>query len=226
MFGKHIGRLCRSRNFNFYYIRNAGRLYDSRRGYRVFRHFLSIGDSFKKEREMRKRLLFCGLLAIFVLSFVSCAKEKEYKLNESTFFLVMTNMQYYPEQYLNKNIEFDCFTYDLTDVDGNVYRCGVRKCSSGYGCKCGKDTVIGFLLRYDGSLPEPKNQSEDTNDKSWIHLSGTLTSTEKTKITVYAYNADGSINKNSTEIIEFLTFDVSEVSVISDYSGLNYYVTK
>lgn len=175
---------------------------------------------------MRKRIFSFLLIILFLFSLVSCSEKKDYKLNEDTFFLVMTNMQYYPEQYLNTNIEFDCFIYDLTDVEGNTYRCGVRKCSSGYGCKCGNDTVIGFILEYSGILPEPLNQSKDTNDKMWIHLKGTIASKRKTKITIYAYESNGKINKNSTEIVEFLTFNVNTINEIEDYSNLNYYVTK
>lgn len=173
-----------------------------------------------------KKLIMCKFILIFCLFFESCMKEKEYILNEDTFFLVMTNIQYYPKQYLNKKIELDCFVYDLIDVNGNIHRCGVRKCSSGYGCKCGKDTIIGFLLCYDSNLPEPKNQSEDTNDKTWLHLSGEINSIEKIKITVYAYDANDTININLTEVIEFLSFNISTMSIISDYSNLNYYVTK
>lgn len=174
---------------------------------------------------MKKEFLKILSLILIAFTFSSCSDEK-YKLNEETFFLVMTNIQYYPEQYIGKNIEYDCFTYDLKDVDGNVYRCGVRKCSSGYGCKCGKDTVIGFILDYGGEIPAPKNQSEDTIEKTWVHLSGTLKSADKTKITVYAYDADGNEDKSKTEIIEFLRFEAKSLDVIEDYSSLNYYVTK
>lgn len=165
-----------------------------------------------------------ALLLCLSLFLTGCGK-KDYVLDEDTFFLVMTNMQYYPEQYLNSNIEFDCFMYELSDVDGNTYTCGVRKCSSGYGCTCGNDTIIGFLLEYDGKLPAPRNQSEDTNDKAWVHLSGRLQSAEKKTVTIHAYLPDGSIDPNKTEQIVFLVFDVDSCSEIADYSGLQYYVT-
>ena len=195
----------------------------------MFCGIFSRREIIKEKIGMKKRIsAVCASLAIaFVCSFAfACGKNEEYKLNESTFFLVMTNMQYYPESYEGKNVEFDCFTYDLTDISGRTYRCGVRKCSAGYGCKCGKDTVIGFVLDYDGEIPAPKNQSEDTNDKTWVHLSGKLVSAEKTKIIVYAYKADGTPDETTTETIEFLTFGVEALTEITDYSGLNYYVTK
>lgn len=152
-------------------------------------------------------------------------KEKEWVLDEETFFLVMTNMQYYPEQYLGANIEYDCFTYELVDVDGNSYLCGVRKCSSGYGCTCGNDTIIGFVLDYDGEIPAPRNQSEDSNDKTWVHLSGTLQSAEKMTITIHAYLADGTVDPDKTEQIVFLVYEVDGCTLIDDTSELHYYVT-
>ena len=138
----------------------------------------------------------------------------------------MTNMQYFPEQYLQSNIEFDCFTYELLDVNGVSYMCGVRKCSSGYGCQCGKDTIIGFVLEYDGELPTPTHQSEDTNDKTWVHLSGRLKSADKIKIEINSYLADGSVDQSKNEIIEFLVFVVDGCELIEDYSNLHYYVTE
>ena len=138
----------------------------------------------------------------------------------------MTNMQYYPEQYLDSKIEYDCFTYELTDVDGNSYTCGVRKCSAGYGCTCGNDTIIGFLLNARQPLPEPRNQSEDTNDKTWVHLTGTMPSADKTTITIHAYLPDGTVDPEKTEDIVFLSLDVDDCQLIEDYSGLAYYVTE
>ena len=167
--------------------------------------------------------ILCALCAAACL-LVGCGTGS-YILNEDTFFIVMTNMQYYPEQYIGAHIEYDCFVYHLEDVDGNVYVCGVRKCSAEYGCTCGNDTIIGFLLDYDGEIPEPVNQSEDTNDKAWIHVTGTLDSAEKTNIEIYAYT-DGVKDTSKTEVISFLTFKASSVTEIEDYSGLNYYVTK
>ncbi len=174
---------------------------------------------------MKRKIItiFCALCAAACL-LTGCGTGS-YILNESTFFLVMTNMQYYPEQYVGAHIEYDCFVYHLEDVTGNVYVCGVRKCSSGYGCTCGNDTIIGFLLDYDDEIPEPVNQSEDTNDKAWIHITGTLASADKTDIEIYAYT-DGVIDTIKTEVISFLTFKASSVTEIEDYSGLNYYVTK
>ncbi|MBO4594281.1 MAG: hypothetical protein J5697_01095 [Clostridia bacterium] len=165
------------------------------------------------------------LFAFASVPYFSACAPNEYILNEKTFFKVMTNIQYYPEQYLGKNVEFDCFTYSLTDVEsGAEYVCGVRKCSSGYGCTCGRDTVIGFILKYDGDIPAPTNQSEDSADKTWVHIKGRLSGAEKTKVSVYAYE-NGEITGRKEEIT-FLSFDVSSISLIEDYSGLNYFVTK
>ncbi len=170
----------------------------------------------------------CSLLcAVFAFNFAACSDNKdEYVLTENTFFMVMTNALIYPEEYVGKNFELDCFIYDLEDTSGNVYRLGVRKCSSGYGCNCGKDTIIGFILDYDGVLPKPKNQSEDTPDKAWVHLKGRIISTEKTVIEIYGYNADGELDKSIKETVSFLTYAPDSVTEIADYSGLNYYVTK
>ena len=165
------------------------------------------------------------VLSVFSLATASCGKEEEYVLSEKSFFLVMTNIQYYPSNYVGKNLEFDCFTYEIKDTDGNSYICGVRKCSSGYGCNCGKDTVIGFILDYGGEIPEPKNQSEDTNDKSWVRLKGKIDGDKFTGIAVYAYNGD-EIDYSTVETIKFLTLKVDKLSVIEDYSGLSYYVSK
>jgi hypothetical protein len=173
---------------------------------------------------VKKSLIFLSLvLLVFVCG---CKKEKTYTLNEDTFFLVMTNIIYYPEQYDGSEIEYDCFTYKLTDVNEESYMCGVRKCSSGYGCTCGKDTIIGFVLESNDNLPEPRNQSTDDGDKTWVHLKGKLKNSNKKTITIYAYNEDGTINKNQTEQIIFLVFVVENWSLIEDSSNLNYYVTK
>ena len=170
---------------------------------------------------MKKSLLV--LASIF--SLVACSNSNTCVINESTFFLYMTNIQYFPEQYIDKDITLDCFTYNVKDVNNKEYLCGVRKCTAGYGCKCGKDTVIGFILNYQGEIPAPKNQYEDTNDKSWIHITGKLSSVEKTKIEINAYDANGNV-ADTTEIVEFLSFDVASLETISDYSNLAYFVTK
>ena len=170
-----------------------------------------------------KKIAFLFAL-ISCLSVCACA-QKDYVLNEDTFFLVMTNMQYFPESYLESTIEFDCFTYELQDVDGNTYICGVRKCSAGYGCTCGKDTIIGFILRSGESLPEPRNQSEDTNEKTWVHLKGRLQGAEKTTVTIHSYLDDGTVDPDNTEQIQFLVFEVESCELIEDYSNLSYYVT-
>ena len=169
---------------------------------------------------MKKRILLI-LPALFGL--VAC--EEDCVLTESTFFLVMTNIQYYPEQYMNKEITLDCFTYNVIDIHEEEYLCGVRKCTAGFGCKCGKDTVIGFILNYDKEIPLPRNQYEDTNDKSWIHIVGKLASEEMKEIEIYSYDADGNVT-DQTEIVKFLTFNISSLETITDYSNLAYFVSK
>lgn len=160
------------------------------------------------------------------VSCVACG-PRDYVLNETSFFMFMTNMQAFPEQYLQSQIDFDCFTYELVDVNGVSYMCGVRKCSSGYGCTCGNDTIIGFVLEYNGEveLPEPKNQSEDTNDKTWVHLSGRIKSVDKIKIEMDLYLPDGTKDPNTNDKIEMLVFVVDSFELIEDYSNLHYYVT-
>ena len=168
---------------------------------------------------------FAVMLATFTLLLSGCGEESEYILNEKSFFLVMTHVQYYPAEYVGKNFEYDCFTYELTDVDGKSYVCGVRKCSAGYGCTCGKDTIIGFILNYDGEIPAPKNQSADNNDKTWVHLKGKVESSEFINIRVYAYNGD-EVDYSVVETVPLLTYNVETINIIEDYSSLNYYVTK
>ncbi len=186
------------------------------------------GSNKGKGGKMKKTVAI--LCVILTLLFCGCQKGGEtetdkYVLNEKSFFLVMTHIQYYPSQYEGKTIEFDCFTYELTDVNGVSYTCGVRKCSAGYGCTCGKDTIIGFILNYSGEIPAPKNQGEDTNDKTWVRLSGTLAGSEFKEIKIYAYSGD-EIDYNTVETIKFLTYNVESLNSIEDYSSLNYYVTK
>lgn len=173
---------------------------------------------------MRKAFLVLIIL-ILLLSFASCKGNDRVDLTEETFFFGMTTMQLHPESYVGKEITFDCFTYRLTDVNGVDYLCGVRKCSAGYGCNCGKDTVIGFILMYDGVIPEPRNQSEDTADKTWIHVEGTIENAEKTEIEIYAYNGD-VLDRSRVEKVVFYHFAVTSLTEIEDYSGLAYYVTK
>lgn len=169
-----------------------------------------------------KKLAVVLLLVVLCCSLAACFDGV---ITEKQFFHVMTSIQYYPSDYVDMTLELDCFTYRLVDVNDNEYICGVRKCSSGYGCVCGNDTIIGFVLQYDGELPEPRNQSEDTNDKTWVHLSGKLKSTDKLNIEIYSYK-DGAIDLNNTEQIQFLVFVVETCELIEDYSNLNYYVTK
>lgn len=185
--------------------------------------FLSILGTFKGVKSQIKYRFISMLLLPFLV--FSCTNTKDCNITESTFFLVMTNIQYYPEEYLDKEISLDCFTYNIQDVKGETYLCGVRKCTAGFGCKCGKDTVIGFILNYNEKIPEPKNQYEDTNEKSWIHIAGKLTSKEKTKIEINSYDSSGNMDEQ-TEIVEFLSFDITNLEIIEDYSNLAYFVSK
>lgn len=158
------------------------------------------------------------LMVLSVLGLSACSSDNSV-LTEQTFFMVMTNIQYYPEEYIDKTLTFDCFTYQLTATDGTSYICGVRQCSSGFGCKCGKDTIIGFILNSEEKLPEPKNQYDNSNDKAWIHVTGQLESTEKKTITIPA-------SDNTSEEVRFLSFKVSTFNLIEDYSSLHHYVDK
>ena len=175
-------------------------------------------------KRMRIHTLLVLLVLVLCVTFSACG-PRDYVLDEKTFFIVLTNMQYYPENYLESNVQFDCFTYELVDVNGNSYMCGVRQCSAGYGCTCGNDTIIGFILEYDGELPEPRNQSDDSNDKTWVHLSGKLKSAEKVKIEIHSY-VNGEIDPSKNEQIEFLIFVADSCELIEDYSNLSHYVTK
>ena len=175
--------------------------------------------------KMRKITPIILIMLILCVAFAACG-PRNYVLNENTFFLVMTNIQAYPQNYLESNLEFDCFTYELVDVDGNSYMCGVRQCSAGYGCQCGKDTIIGFILEYDGELPEPRNQSDDSNDKTWVHLSGKVKSAEAKTIHLPSYLDDGSVDPNNTDEIKLLVYTVDSCVLIENYSNLKHYVTK
>ena len=170
---------------------------------------------------MKKHL---PLLLLIPFVMTGCQNNK-CVITESTFFLTMTNMQFFPKRYLDKDITLDCFTYNVSDVNNNTYCCGVRKCTAGFGCKCGKDTVIGFILNYEGEIPEPRNQYEDTNEKTWIHITGQLVSEEKTSIEIYSYDTDGNIT-DQTETVQFLSFNVSSLELIADYARLKYFVSK
>ena len=169
----------------------------------------------------------CLLLALCLcLPLAACGKTKNYVLTEDTFFLVMTNMQYYPEQYKDSELELDCFTYSLEDIHGNKYLCGVRKCSAEFGCVCGNDTVIGFILDAPFELPAPRNQSEASVEKTWVHLKGRLSSAEKEEIEIHSYLPDGTVNPDKTETIKFLHFNVESCDLIEDYQNLAFYVNK
>ena len=170
-----------------------------------------------------KKLALVLLLIILCCSLAACFDGV---ISENKFFFVMTTIQAYPENYIDMRLEFDCFTYDLQDVNGNSYICGVRKCSAGYGCTCGNDTIIGFVLEYNGDLPTPRNQSDLSKDKAWVHLVGKLKNADKINIEIHSYMADGTVDPNNTEQIQFLVFVVESCELIEDYSNLNPYVTK
>ncbi len=170
----------------------------------------------------KKLLTLLLLIPLALMALAGCSNE--YILNEKTFFKVMTNMLYFPENYVGKTIEVDLFMYSLSDVYGNEYNCAVRKCSAGVGCTCGNDTVIGFIIEYDGYLPEARNQSEDSNDKAWVHFKGQLKSSEMTNVTINSYDSDGNVVEGAYETVSFLVFVVEEATEIEDYSDLAYYV--
>ena len=164
------------------------------------------------------------LSALVILAAILSGAGCDYVLNERTFFKTMTNMLAFPSSYIGSEIELDCFVYELTDVEsGKEYTLGVRKCSSGVGCTCGNDTIIGFILNYDGAIPAARNQSEDTNDKAWIHIAGKLESDTPETIAIAAYT--NGVPNGSTEYIRMFRFAVSSLSEIEDYSSLAYYVT-
>lgn len=166
-----------------------------------------------KTKSFKKALMLLGT------SLVLTGCGTNYDMTEKTFFLVMTNIQAYPEEYVDKTISFDSYTYELTSTKNDKYLCVARKCSSGFGCKCGKDTIIGFIVSKDLGLPEPKNQYEDTNDKAWVHVVGQIKSTEVTEFEI-------SGQDNTSETVSFLSLDVTSFNIIEDYSNLNYYVDK
>lgn len=164
------------------------------------------------------------LSALVILGAILSGAGCDHVLNERTFFKTMTNMLAFPSSYMGSEIELDCFVYELTDVEsGKEYTLGVRKCSSGVGCTCGNDTIIGFILDYDGAIPAARNQSEDTNDKAWIHIAGKLKSDTPETIAIAAYT--NGVPNGSTEYIRMFRFAVSSLSEIEDYSSLAYYVT-
>ena len=171
-----------------------------------------------------KKIIIIIILSLLCL-LTACKSDKNQVITEEMYFRVMTNILYYPEQYEGKTLELDCFTYELEDVDGNKYLCGVRKCSSGVGCKCGRDTIIGFILKSEQELPSPKNQNIETNDKMWIHIKGSLNSMRAKEIRIYAWNGD-KVDYNKIETVNFYVFEVESFSVVEDYSKLAYYVTQ
>ena len=162
-------------------------------------------------------------LTLLTLPFLLSGCTADGNIKENRFFLTMYNIQLYPEEYVNKQITLDCFTYDIEDINGVVTTTGVRKCPSSYGCKCGKDSVIGFILKYDGEIPAARNQAEDSVEKTWIHVSGRLAGQEKTTIELASTDANG---KPIVDYIQFLTLNVKTLELIEDYQNLNYYVTK
>lgn len=166
--------------------------------------------------------------ALAISAFCACGKT-EWILNEENFFFTMNNVQMFPERYLNNVFELDCYTYELVDVNGVSYMCGARHCSSGYGCTCGNDTIIGFVLIYDGAIPAPTNQSDKNSvEKTWIHVRGTVTSGQHTEISVYTYtNGEPDMSKPAETIkMPTLTVETLELLTAEEYANLAPYVTK
>ena len=171
-----------------------------------------------------KKVAVVLLLIILCCTLAACFDGV---ITESKFFFVMTTINAYPENYTDMTLEFDCFTYNLQDVNGKTYICGVRHCSAAYGCTCGNDTIIGFVLEYNVELPEPRNQSDESQDKTWVHLKGKLKNTDKLNIEIRSY-IDGKPDPNNTEQIQLLVFVVESCTVLTEqeYSSLNRYVNK
>ena len=65
-----------------------------------------------------KKLFVVLLLLCLSLTAFACG-GKDVVLTEDTFFYGMLTIQMYPDEYVGKKISFDCFTYRLTDTDGN-----------------------------------------------------------------------------------------------------------
>lgn len=168
--------------------------------------------------------ILCLIFCVCSLFSVACG-DSNYILTENTYFKIMTNLYMYPNNYVGANIEADCFTYKITDIDKKEWIVAVRLCSSGYGCACGQDSVIGFLLDYDGEVPAPVNQSdkdgENCHTKAWIHLKGTLETAEKTNIKILS-------STGAEEKIAFVTMKVESLTKIaeSEFSSLAPYVIK
>lgn len=176
-----------------------------------------------------KKLKFMCLALVFaaVVSVLCACGKTEWILTEENFFFTLNNVQMFPERYLNNVFELNCYTYLITDTEGNTYLCGVRHCSSGYGCTCGNDTIIGFLLDYDGEIPEPVNQSDKNSvEKTWIHIRGTIETAERVQIKVYAYTDGVADPSKPTETISIPTLSVSSLTVLSEeeYKDLKPYV--
>lgn len=166
--------------------------------------------------------------AILILSVTFCAfagcSSGGYSLDEAHYFLTMQNMLYFPENYVGDSFEYDCFVYEIEDaISGETYICGVRKCPANFGCKCGNDSILGFMLVYDGDIPAARNQSENSNDKTWIHVTGIMTNADMTAVNIYSLDAEG----NPTEMIEKIFFCKLNVETLEEIDGigLNYYVS-
>lgn len=171
-----------------------------------------------------KKILNIIFLSMALLAVLTGCGSNSYVLTETNFFRVMSNMLYLPEQYLGKDVSLDCFVYEIEDaITSEKFICGVRKCSSEYGCTCGNDTIIGFILVYEGEIPAARNQSEDSSDKTWIHIAGQLVDAEKSYVHVWTY--ENGEKTDQTEKIYFYRFAVASLEEI-DGSNLQYYVTK
>lgn len=170
---------------------------------------------------------FKGAAVLFaaIFLFAGCAqKGKEHVLNDVTYYLVMQSMLFNPSAYLQDTFVLECFVYEIEDVQtGEVFTCGVRKCPSNIGCRCGNDSVLGFRLLFDGDIPPARNQTANDSDKTWIRVSGKLAGTELTGVDVYRYDAEGNPT-NTIETIYFCSLEASSLEEI-DGSELSYYVS-
>ncbi len=179
---------------------------------------------------MKKTRIICVALACItlLLAFAACTKT-EWVLNEGNFFFTMDNVLRFPGRYYNNTFDLNCFTYQLTDVNGKTYMCGVRHSSSEYGCTCGNDKIVGFVLDYDGEIPTPINQSDKYSvEKAWIHVRGKITSEEYVKISVWAFTDGQPDQSKPVETIALPLLTVESLTVLTEeeYKNLQQYGVK
>ena len=69
---------------------------------------------------------FLPLLILSSFMITGCQSD-ECVITESTFFLTMTNIQYFPKRYTNKEITLDCFIsvsfWEILDIRHREEKC-------------------------------------------------------------------------------------------------------